>query len=162
MMLELNINQENELFDIITEAKKKNYLDGHLYNCNFKQFKEGHQKRPGIIINIEGVGVFVMPVGTIHNDKWKKYKENLLIQDRRVEKLKNYSYANTGNTIPIEKRDIVEIYGEIGPLTLNDYNRIVKPVRERIINQFFMGTMMGFESAYIDLVGPEGIYDLLQ
>ena len=59
--------------------------------------------------------------------------------------------------------DEVEVYGHIGHLTQNDYTKIVKPVKEKIINDM-ISRMFAHEAylEYLESVDPDGIFEIIK
>lgn len=120
-------------FDIAIESKNWNKIleDGEVRLCYFPMFPIKHQRRPSIIVNSNGIGPLIMVTAHIETGKndWKKYPENIFIEDWKDEGFKRPSYANTG--LLLDPKDI-KILNRIGSLMSNDYNRIVKPTIDRL------------------------------
>ena len=141
---------EDRNLEFVDEAKNWNKIlkDGEVRVCHSPSFPIGHKDRPAIIVYSQGFGPYIMPTGHVEDgkDEWKKYKENVFIDDWKQEKFKQPSYANTGKLfLP----DDVRIGIHRSFLTVHDYNRIVKPTIDRLADER-LNTL--FESFGLDYI----------
>lgn len=120
-------------FDFVSEAKNWNKIlkNGEVRICHYPKFPPGHQDRLSVVVYDKGIGPFIYPSAHVEagKDDWKNYKENIFVDDWKVERFNQPSYINTGNKYEPHE---IKIKGHLSFLTNHDYKRIVKPLLDRL------------------------------
>lgn len=142
-----------EDFDILCEATdwRKILVDGEMRICHYPKFPIGHQDRPSIVVYKNGFGPYIMTSAHIEpgDNSWKKYPENVYVEDWKQEKFDRPSYMNTG---VLYDPDEIKIYGHKSFLTKNDYDRIVQPVIDRLTANKLDELFESFDIDNIDIL----------
>lgn len=147
----------DDLHDIVMEARatEEDLHDGEFHVCTFKKLEQ-HQTRPGLVVIVPNHKPLVMVIGTTkYSEKWKQYKDNVLVHDWKIAHLRDESYASTNALFGLE--DVIVNKKVTGKITRGDYDKIIAPVKKRILDD---ETEKLFEAT--NSISPDGIFEIIK